>query len=46
LYGIVSAMSYIQTEGVQCGSVSMDLIYLTDNGQAKIVDPSFINGIT
>jgi hypothetical protein len=40
LYGVVMALAYLQRNSIGYGVVSLESIYLTQDGKTKVVDPS------
>jgi hypothetical protein len=40
LYGVVMALSYLQKNNIGYGVISLESIYLTEDGKTKVVDPS------
>lgn len=40
LYGVVMALSYLQRNSIGYGVVSLESIYLTQDGKTKVIDPS------
>lgn len=40
LYGVVMALGYLQRNSIGYGVVSLETVYLTQDGKTKVVDPS------